>query len=73
MNIKKKSHHSVYYYISYWCLFVAICSQLSKFLILDTCHPASLYLRERGCEDPWLFFEAKRGPQAKRFEKNYYR
>jgi hypothetical protein len=30
-----------------------------KFLILDTYHTDSLYLRQQGCEDPWLFFEAK--------------
>jgi hypothetical protein len=37
-----------------------------KFLILDTCHQDILYLREQGCGDPWLFFEVKRDPQAKR-------
>ena len=26
-----------------------------KFLVLNTCHPDALYLREQGCEDPWLF------------------
>ena len=31
-----------------------------KFLILVTYHPDTLYLREQGCEDPWLFCEAKR-------------
>jgi hypothetical protein len=36
-----------------------------KFLILNTNHLDNLYLFEQGCEDPWLFFEAKRGPQAK--------
>ena len=41
-----------------------------KFLILDTCHPDILYLREQECEDPWLFFEAKRGPLAKTFGKH---
>ena len=30
-----------------------------KFYILDTYHTDSLYLREQGCEDPWLFYEAK--------------
>ena len=33
-----------------------------KFFILDTYRPVDLCLREQGCEDPWLFFEAKRGP-----------
>jgi hypothetical protein len=37
-----------------------------KFLILDTCHPDTLYLREQGREDPRLFFETKRGPRAKK-------
>jgi len=35
-----------------------------KFL-LDTCHPDTLYLHEQGCEDPRLFFKAKRDLQAK--------
>ena len=25
-----------------------------KFVILDTYHPDTLYLRHQGCEDPWL-------------------
>jgi hypothetical protein len=37
-----------------------------KYTILNTCHPGTLYLRERECEDPWLFFEAKRGLRAKK-------
>ena len=37
------------------------------FLILDTYHPDTLYLREQGCEDPSLFFEAKKGPAIKQF------
>jgi hypothetical protein len=36
-----------------------------KFDILDTYHPDNLYLHEQACEDPWLFFEAKRDPPAK--------
>ena len=28
-----------------------------KCLILCTCHPQALYLREKGCQDQWLFFE----------------
>jgi hypothetical protein len=39
-----------------------------KFL-LDTSHPDTLYLHQQRCDDPWLFFKAKRGPQAKKFEK----
>jgi hypothetical protein len=33
--------------------------------------PDTLYLREQGCEDPCLFFEAKKGPRAKKFVKHY--
>ena len=40
-----------------------------KFLILRSCHSDSVYFREQGCEDPWLFFEAKRVPRAKMFGK----
>ena len=35
------------------------------FLILDTYHRGTLYLREQGCEDPWLFFEGKRVREQK--------
>ena len=38
-----------------------------KFSILNTYHPDNKYLRQQGCLDPWLFSEAKRGPQAKTF------
>jgi hypothetical protein len=38
-----------------------------KYLILHTCRPDTLHLREQGCEDPWLFFEANRRPQEKKF------
>jgi len=37
----------------------------NKFLVLVTYHSDTEYLREKGCEDPWLFCEAKRGPWAK--------
>jgi hypothetical protein len=37
-----------------------------KFLILGAHHLATLYLREKGCEVPWLLFEAKGGLQAKK-------
>ena len=37
------------------------------FLILDTYHTGTLYLREKGFEDPWLFFESKKGPGANGF------
>jgi len=39
-----------------------------KFLFLDTCRRIH-YLREQWCEDLWLFFDTKRGPQAKTFWK----
>ena len=38
-----------------------------KFLIFDTYHLDTPYLHEQGCEDPWLFFEARRGPRGKMF------
>ena len=44
-----------------------------KFLILGTCYPDTLYLREEGSKGPWLLFEAKRGPRAKSFGKHWYR
>jgi hypothetical protein len=52
-------------------LVVCICSLLNlvlryKFYILITYHTDSLYLREQGCEDPWLFYEAKRGSASKK-------
>jgi hypothetical protein len=36
-----------------------------QFLILNAYHPYILYLLQWGCEDPWLFFEAKMGPASK--------
>jgi hypothetical protein len=40
-----------------------------KFLILGTCNPDSLHLREQRCQDPWLFYLVKWDPLAKKFEK----
>jgi hypothetical protein len=59
-------------------LLLRICIYLKSvlkytFLILDTYHPKTLYLRAQVCEDPWLFLEAKRGPQGKKFGKHWYR
>jgi len=34
------------------------------FFIFDIYHPHTLYLREAGCEDLLLFFEATRWPRA---------
>jgi len=44
-----------------------------KFLILDTCHLDTVYSGEPGCEDPWLFLEAKRSPRAKEFGKQCFK
>jgi hypothetical protein len=38
-----------------------------KVLILEFYHADTLYLCEQGYEDPWLLFEAERGPQVKKF------
>ena len=43
-----------------------------KILILDTCHPDTLHLSKQGHKDLWLFFKAKRGPQAKNFGICWY-
>jgi hypothetical protein len=40
-----------------------------KFLILITHRPDTAYGREQECEDPWLFFEAKRGGGGVREQK----
>ena len=42
-------------------------------LISDPYHPYILYLRQQGCEDPWLVFEAERVPRVKKFGKHRYR
>ena len=48
------------------CISIALKSvTVHKFLILDPYHPNTLYLREQGCDDPWLFFETKRGAANK--------
>jgi hypothetical protein len=41
------------------------------FIILNTRHPGTLYLYEQVFEDPWLFFETKRGPRANKFGKHW--
>jgi hypothetical protein len=41
-----------------------------KFLILGAYHPDNVYKREQVCEDPWLFYEAKRGPREKKCLRN---
>jgi len=37
--------------------------------VLATYSPDTLYSRDRGCEDPSLLFEVKRGHRAKQFGK----
>ena len=39
-------------------------------LISGTYHPDRLYLREQGCEDPYLFFETKKSRRADNFGKH---
>jgi hypothetical protein len=41
-----------------------------KFLILDMYHLDTLYLCEQECEDPWLFFDTRRGSQSQKFGKH---
>jgi hypothetical protein len=49
------------------CISVYLKSVLRyKVLILDSIVRKS-HLREQGCEDPWLFFKAKRGSASKMF------
>jgi hypothetical protein len=49
------------------CIIIYLKSALRyKFLILDVYHP-NPYLSEQGCEDPWLFVEAKMGLKAEEF------
>ena len=40
-----------------------------EFLIFETYHWDTLYLRQEGCDDPWLPFEAKIRRQAKEIWK----
>jgi hypothetical protein len=44
-----------------------------KLLILHTYHPDTLYIREQGCENPWLFPEARRGPRTENLGKIWSR
>jgi hypothetical protein len=58
--------------VSYFCVSLEkICIFQYIFLILGTYHPDILYLCEQGCEDPWIFYEAKRGPRAKTFGQHW--
>jgi len=48
-----------------------VCIRSHRKLVLRyTDHPDTLYLREQGCEDPWLLFEAKGGPRLQPFGKH---
>ena len=48
------------------CILIYLKSVLRyEFLILFAYHLGTLDLRAQECEDPLLFFEAKRGPRAK--------
>jgi hypothetical protein len=44
-----------------------------KLLIFITYHSATLCLNEQGCENPWLFFEVKKGQRAKTFVRHCVR
>jgi len=46
--------------------------QRYKFLNLDTYHPDTVYLREPGNEDRWLFGGAKRGPRVKKIWETHH-
>jgi hypothetical protein len=41
-----------------------------KFLIVYISHPDTPCLLEQGCEDPWLYFEAKNWPTSERILEN---
>lgn len=58
-------------------LLLCICSYLNsvlryEFLIVYTYCLDTLYLHEQGYEDPWLFFKARRGLQAKNVWKTLF-
>jgi hypothetical protein len=40
--------------------------------MFDAYHPDTPQSRQQGCENPWLFFEAERRPQAKKKGKTYF-
>ena len=42
-----------------------------KFWILRNYHQNILYLRQQGCEDSWILFEAKRGPRANKLRNHW--
>ena len=58
----------MYCYVCYHYVLVALKNQVwdINFMILDTYQTDTLYLREQVCEDPWLFFEVKRGSRGEK-------
>ena len=52
---------------------MCIISSKTQVFKLDICRPDTLYVHEKGCEDSRLYFEARRGPRAKRFGKRLFR
>jgi hypothetical protein len=55
------------------CISICLVSVLRyTFLILGTYHPDIICLCKQGCETPWVFFEAKRGPQKKKRSEKHY-
>jgi hypothetical protein len=47
---------------------VISCELIVQLLVIVQNNTYAIYLREKECEDVWLFFEAKRIPQAKSLE-----
>ena len=46
---------------------------IHKCLILCIHRQDTLHVREEGCEDQWLFFEAERSPLANKIRKHWDR
>jgi hypothetical protein len=49
------------YYVCYCFVLVFYLKSVLRYrvLILSGCHPDTVYLREQGCENPWLFLKPK--------------
>ena len=63
VSLFKVKQFSALFHMLLICVHSCLKSLLKyKCLIFDAYHPDTVYLREQGCEDPWLFFEAKSGP-----------
>jgi hypothetical protein len=69
-----RSNYAMHCYICFWL--VRMYSRLCKvglrykFMILDTYHPGTLYLRQQGCEVPRLFFRSQKGSVRKELGSN---